>query len=136
MNERFPQLAELSRENLVGLIEDAAKNWLAHDGLWFQAVERAHGLDAAIKADTEAWRKFTVVENLKTFLSPDHDIIDIDGVRVVYEDGWGLVRASNTQPVLVLRFEAASEDRLKQIQEEILGALKTVGGEGIGISEA
>jgi len=81
-------------------------------------------------------RKFTVVENLKTFLSPDHNIIDIDGVRVVYEDGWGLVRASNTQPVLVLRFEATSEDRLKQIQQEILEALKTVGGEGIGLPEA
>jgi phosphomannomutase/phosphoglucomutase len=81
-------------------------------------------------------RKFIVVENLKTFLSPDHDIIDIDGVRVVYEDGWGLVRASNTQPVLVLRFEASSEERLNQIRQEILDALKTVGGEGIGIPEA
>jgi phosphomannomutase/phosphoglucomutase len=81
-------------------------------------------------------RKFTVVENLKTFLSPDHNIIDIDGVRVVYEDGWGLVRASNTQPVLVLRFEAATEDRLKLIQTEILDALKTVGGEGIELPEA
>lgn len=57
-----PQLASLSREGLVGLIEDSAKNWLAHDGLWFQAVERACGLDAAIKADAEAWRGFTVVE--------------------------------------------------------------------------
>ncbi len=81
-------------------------------------------------------KKFTVVENLKTFLSPDHEIIDIDGVRVVYEDGWGLVRASNTQPVLVLRFEAASQERLGEIQGEILDALKTVGGEGIGLPEA
>jgi hypothetical protein len=62
MSERFAQLAGMSREDLVGLIEDSAKNWLAHDGLWFQAVERAHGLDAAIKADTEAWRSFTVIE--------------------------------------------------------------------------
>jgi hypothetical protein len=62
MNERFPQLSRMSRDELIGLIEDAARNWLAHDGLWFQAVERAHGLDAAIKADTEAWRGFTVIE--------------------------------------------------------------------------
>jgi len=62
MSERFPQLAGLSREDLIGAIEDSAKNWLAHDGLWFQAVERAHGIDAAIKADAEAWRSFTVVE--------------------------------------------------------------------------
>jgi len=59
---RFPQLAGLSRDELVGLIEDAAKNWLAHDGLWFQAVEQTHGLDAAIKADMAAWRRFTVIE--------------------------------------------------------------------------
>ena len=62
MSERFPQLAGLNREDLVGLIEDSAKNWLAHDGLWFQAVERAYGIDAAIKADAEAWRSFTVIE--------------------------------------------------------------------------
>jgi hypothetical protein len=59
---RFPQLAGFRREDLVGLIEDAARNWLAHDGLWFQAVEQAHGLEAAIKADVEAWRRFTVIE--------------------------------------------------------------------------
>jgi len=62
MSERFPQLEGLSRDDLVGLIEDSAKNWLAHDGLWFQAVEGAHGLEAAIKADAEAWRGFTAIE--------------------------------------------------------------------------
>ncbi len=59
---RFPQLANLSQEDLIGIIEDAAKNWLAHDGLWFQAVERSYGLEAAIKLDQEAWAKFTVIE--------------------------------------------------------------------------
>jgi hypothetical protein len=62
IDKRFPQLAGLDREQLVGIIEDAAKNWLAHDGTWFQAVEAEHGMDAAIRADTEAWRRFTVVE--------------------------------------------------------------------------
>jgi len=43
--------------------------------------------------------------------------VDVDGVRVLFPDGWGLVRASNTQPVLVLRFEARSEKRLGEIRE-------------------
>jgi phosphomannomutase/phosphoglucomutase len=78
--------------------------------------------------------KFEVVENLKEYLKPGHQIIDIDGVRVVYEDGWGLVRASNTQPVLVLRFEARTEQRLKEIQEEIMEALRNVTGSDMTLS--
>ncbi|MCS7313015.1 MAG: hypothetical protein NZ742_08910, partial [Acidobacteria bacterium] len=46
-------------------------------------------------------------------------LVDVDGVRVKYDDGWGLVRASNTQPALVLRFEALSEESLRRIQDEI-----------------
>lgn len=49
-------------ELLLGMLEDFAKNWLAHDGLWFQAVERAHGMEAAIAADRAAWERFTVIE--------------------------------------------------------------------------
>jgi hypothetical protein len=52
----------LSKEELVKIIVDDAKNWLAHDGLWFQAVEKTHGMEAAIDADREAWRRFTVIE--------------------------------------------------------------------------
>ncbi len=55
-------LAHLSREELLGMLDDFAKNWLAHDGLWFQAVEKAHGMAAAIDADREAWRVFTAIE--------------------------------------------------------------------------
>ncbi|MDY6848462.1 MAG: DUF6125 family protein [Thermodesulfobacteriota bacterium] len=55
-------LYELSREELVQIIVDDAKNWLAHDGLWFQEVEKRYGLDVAVDADTEAWRRFTVIE--------------------------------------------------------------------------
>ena len=61
----------------------------------------------------------------------DHPIIDVDGVRVKFEDGWGLVRASNTQPVLVLRFEALTHERLNAIRDlvekkvqEVVSALK------------
>lgn len=55
-------LEELPKEELIGIILDDAKNWLAHDGLWFQAVEAVHGMEAAMNADREAWRRFTVVE--------------------------------------------------------------------------
>jgi hypothetical protein len=55
-------LSSLSREQLHELLIDFAKRWLAHDGLWFQAVERAHGMDEAIRLDVAAWEKFTVLE--------------------------------------------------------------------------
>ncbi len=55
-------LDDLSREQLIEVINNFAKNWLAHDGLWFQAVERVHGIDEAIRADTEAWEKFSPIE--------------------------------------------------------------------------
>ncbi len=51
-----------SREMLEGMLTDFAKNWLAHDGLWFQAVEKQFGLEKAIELDREAWEKFTVIE--------------------------------------------------------------------------
>jgi phosphomannomutase/phosphoglucomutase len=61
-------------------------------------------------------KKFALVKNVTEFFRKNYKIIDIDGVRVLFEDGWGLVRASNTQPALVLRFEAMSEKRLKEIR--------------------
>jgi phosphomannomutase/phosphoglucomutase len=68
-------------------------------------------------------KKFRIVENVKDHFRKTHKIIDIDGVRVLFENGWGLVRASNTQPVLVLRFEAFSSDGLSEIQQEIESVL-------------
>ncbi|MCP4368234.1 MAG: phosphomannomutase/phosphoglucomutase [Deltaproteobacteria bacterium] len=61
--------------------------------------------------------KFTVVEKVTEYFKQHYKVIDIDGVRVLFDDGWGLVRASNTQPALVLRFEAMSKDRLNEIKE-------------------
>lgn len=57
---RNPQ--DLSKDELLDLIADAAKLWLAHDGLWFQQVERHSGMETAIELDRNAWRKFTVIE--------------------------------------------------------------------------
>ncbi len=59
-HQDFPwDIAGLSQEQLQELIADMAKRWLAHDGLWFQAVERAHGLAEAIRLDAEAWYGMT-----------------------------------------------------------------------------
>ena len=73
-------------------------------------------------------RKFQVVEKIKKHFSKDYDVIDIDGVRVQFKDGWGLVRASNTQPVLVLRFESKTEEGLRSIRALIEGVLKDTMG--------
>jgi hypothetical protein len=53
---------EMTKEELHSAMLDSSRLWLAHDGLWFQAVESMHGMDDAIKADTDAWRVFTVLE--------------------------------------------------------------------------
>lgn len=55
-------LTNLDRETVAGMLEDFAKNWLAHDGLWFQAVEQRDGLEAAIQLDEQAWAKFSEIE--------------------------------------------------------------------------
>jgi phosphomannomutase/phosphoglucomutase len=68
--------------------------------------------------------KFKVVEKVKEELRKDYPIIDVDGVRVKFEDGWGLVRASNTQPALVLRFEALTEKRLQEIKKLVKDKVK------------
>ncbi|MCF6248745.1 MAG: phosphomannomutase/phosphoglucomutase [Desulfobacula sp.] len=70
--------------------------------------------------------KFDVVEKIVAHYRAKQDIIDIDGLRALYDDGWGLVRASNTQPALVLRFEALSENRLNEIRDEIESTLKSI----------
>jgi phosphomannomutase/phosphoglucomutase len=64
-------------------------------------------------------RKFQVVKDVTEYFRQRYDIIDIDGVRILFEDGWGLVRASNTQPVLVLRFETLSQGRLSEVQSMV-----------------
>jgi phosphomannomutase/phosphoglucomutase len=76
-----------------------------------------------IRVDCPDEVKFSVVEKMKEAFR-DYPVIDIDGVRINFPDGWGLIRASNTQPALVLRFEAKSEASLNRIQETVEGELK------------
>jgi phosphomannomutase/phosphoglucomutase len=66
--------------------------------------------------------KFDLVEKVKGAFK-EHPVIDIDGVRVNFPDGWGLIRASNTQPALVLRFEAGSRESLEKIRTYMEGEL-------------
>ncbi len=68
--------------------------------------------------------KFRIVQELVEHFRKQYKVIDIDGVRVLFGDGWGLVRASNTQPVLVMRFEARTEKRLQEIAEVILSKVR------------
>lgn len=70
--------------------------------------------------------KFKVVEKVTDYFRNNYNVIDIDGVRVLFDDGWGLVRASNTQPALVLRFEAMTGERLQEIRTIVESKLEEV----------
>jgi phosphomannomutase/phosphoglucomutase len=73
-------------------------------------------------------RKFDVVDRVLAHYRTTHDVVDIDGARVNFDGGWGLVRASNTQPVLVLRFEATSEVRLAEIRRDVEAVVELARG--------
>ena len=70
-----------------------------------------------IRVDCPDEIKFNLVRSAVTEFKKKYKVIDIDGARLEFPDGWGLVRASNTQPVLVMRFEAASQKRLEEIRK-------------------
>jgi len=70
-------------------------------------------------------RKFEVVRELVRRFRQDHEVVDVDGARVIFPDGWGLVRASNTQPVLVVRAEGRTQEALRRIQRTLEEALRT-----------
>ena len=79
-----------------------------------------------IRVECSDDRKFAVVKKITAYFKDRYNVIDIDGVRVLFGDGWGLVRASNTQPALVLRFEAASQARLTEIQAMMESVLASI----------
>jgi phosphomannomutase/phosphoglucomutase len=72
-----------------------------------------------IRIDCPDDRKFNIVDECRRYFSGKFKTIDIDGVRILFDRGWGLIRASNTQPALVLRFEANDPNRLSEIEEEV-----------------
>jgi len=81
-----------------------------------------------IRLDADDDTKFAIVDRVRDHFAKDHEVIAIDGARVKFGDGWALVRASNTQPVLVVRFEAKSGERLEEIRATVMDVLA---GEGV-----
>ena len=98
---RLTELLSKTDKKLSQLLSDVPKTFITPE----------------IRVDCPDEIKFKVVETVKEMLRKDNPIIDVDGVRVRFKDGWGLVRASNTQPALVLRFEALTENRLQEIRK-------------------
>jgi len=97
---RLVELLSKTEKKLSQLLSDVPKTFITPE----------------IRIDCPDEIKFRVVETVREALRRDYPVIDVDGARVKFEDGWGLVRASNTQPVLVLRFEALTQDRLGEIR--------------------
>jgi phosphomannomutase / phosphoglucomutase len=79
-----------------------------------------------LRVDCPEDKKFTVVRLAQEWFKARYDAVTVDGVRVVFPDGWGLVRASNTQPLLVLRFEARTPQRLADIEALVRGRLNEI----------
>ena len=73
-----------------------------------------------IRLDCPETQKFEIVTAIADQFRENHHVIDLDGARVLLDGGWGLIRASNTQPALVLRFEAESEKRLEEIKNQFM----------------
>ena len=70
-----------------------------------------------IRVDCPDEEKFEIVKKITSDFKKEYDVIDIDGARVIFNGGWGLIRASNTQPVLVVRFEAETEKKLEDFKK-------------------
>jgi len=80
-----------------------------------------------IRVEVTEEEKFDIVARAVEEFQKDYEVIDVDGARVLFDDGWGLLRASNTQPVLVLRYEAKTNEGLEEIRAVIEGWLQREG---------
>jgi phosphomannomutase/phosphoglucomutase len=80
-----------------------------------------------IRIDVSEEQKWSIVDRAVAHFKKSHDVIDVDGARVLFGDGWALMRASNTQPAIVARFEAKSAGRLAEIRQEVGAWLATQG---------
>lgn len=91
-------IAQLDHATLVGMLEDFAKNWLAHDGLWFQAAEQKFDMQTAIELDTTAWERFTVIEAKR--IMARHGIGENAGLEGLKKAlGFRLYAVLNTQEI-------------------------------------
>ena len=98
---RLLEILSRSNRRIPELLGDLPKTWTTPE----------------IRVDCPDEQKFDLVEKVRESFRKEIPLVEVDGVRLLFPDGWGLVRASNTQPVLVLRFEARSEKRLREIRE-------------------
>jgi hypothetical protein len=93
-------IQDLTKNEILELLRDAAVNWLAHDGLWFRAAEDKYGLEAAMELDRAAWEKFTVLEAKRIMK------------RLDLQPGGGI-----TALVLALKFRLYAYINVQQITE-------------------
>jgi phosphomannomutase/phosphoglucomutase len=107
---RLLEILSNTNKTLSGLLSDVPKTWTTPE----------------IRVDCPDDKKFTVIDRVKEIFKKKYRIIEIDGARILMPGGWGLVRASNTQPVLVLRFEADSEKRLEEIRQEVSNVVEEI----------
>lgn len=107
---RLLEILADTKRSIAQLLSDVPRTWTTPE----------------IRMDCADKIKFDVVREVTAHFRENYKVIDIDGARVLMEGGWGLVRASNTQPALVLRFEALSETRLAQIRHTVESALEKI----------
>ena len=86
----------------------------------------------ACESDEE---KFRIAKEAAEYFTANYDCITVDGVRIKFGDGWGLVRSSNTQPVIVCRFEANSQERMEEIKDLVLTKLQSIGSVEIEVGD-
>ena len=105
---------------LLELIADEQRPLSAH----LSSLPQLHSTPEIRRECTSEKQKFALVEAAVRHFSDHYPVNDVDGARIDFGDSWGLVRASNTQPILVLRFEAPNAQRLDEIQTLVETELK------------
>jgi len=112
---------------LAGLVQRSGKTFSE-----LTAAIPAYPSTPELRVDCAEDLKFDVVGRAVEHFRATHPVNDIDGVRIEFDDGWALIRASNTQPVIVMRFEADSVEGLHSIRDVVAGYLD---GEGVTVPE-
>jgi phosphomannomutase/phosphoglucomutase len=106
---RILQIVASSKQNLAQMLADVPKTFTTPE----------------IRVDCPDDQKFKIVKEITEHFRAKYSVVDIDGVRILFDGGWGLIRASNTQPVMVLRFEAISQEKLAEFKKIVRDRLTT-----------
>jgi len=108
---RLLEILSRTKDTVSGLLSDIPKTVMTPE----------------IRLDSDDNKKFEIVKRVTDYFKNEgYKVVDVDGVRVIFNDGFGLIRASNTQPALVQRYEAGSEERLKEIMNLMQSKLKEI----------